>query len=267
MTRIIRPGGSTGDVLATAISVLSSGTAYYVDSVTGDSGNSGLSEQDPFASITSAVSAAGTEDLIFLLPTHTETLGAQLALSQQTTIVGIGASGGAPSPTIDTGLYGIAASGDDIHIRNVNLTATLASAVPLAVTGDRFTLAGCKMSLPSVLNTINGMTVAASVSNTSILDCTFLSTAVRDATPSLNSPPQAALVLAGVATDLYISNTVFDGGEIGFVNTAFNASAGAVTRIRGHNVQFLRGADFAIHASSTGYFDVSTRTGAITGSW
>ena len=99
-------------------------------------------------------------------------------------------------------------------------------------------------------------------------NCTLISTQAANASPASNDPPSIGLEVTAAMSDLRLEGCVFDGGTIGFADPyALKASAAAVTRLRGVNMSFLRGADYTLNSSTTGYINVQTSTGAVLGVW
>jgi hypothetical protein len=94
--------------------------------------------------------------------------------------------------------------------------------------------------------------------------CTFVSTATSGGGP----PPAAAVRNTLAVADLDIIDCVFDGGTYGWqYATALDLSPAAITRLRIENLTLLRGADYDINASTTGYVNVQSASGGIRGTW
>jgi len=106
-------------------------------------------------------------------------------------------------------------------------------------------------------------TINASGTRASLRGCSFVST---EATTS-NAPPTIGLELSAAVDCVRLDSVIFDGGTLGFSDYALKASAAAMTSFRALNVSFLRGADYSLHASSTGYLNPQTVTGQHMGVW
>lgn len=267
MANHLSMGAATGDPLARSTSVHSSGLVYYVDSATGDSGNSGLSALDPFDSLETALGAGlSGDDIIALADNHAETLATGISLPAGTTIVGMGTSGGIPTPTITIGGLPITVAAAGVSLRGVRLALNGSTSSMVDVSGAGFWMADCYVSVGTGNNGAV-VTLASGADNACIERTTFLSDSPRETAASSNDPPSTAITVSAAISDLALREVVFDGGTIGWGDYAFKATAAAITRLRAEQISLLRGADYAINASTTGYFSVDTKTGAAGGSW
>ncbi len=260
-------GASLGDSLVTNKPLRMSGTPRYVSSVLGSDANSGESRKDPKATLASALTASSNGDWIVLAADHTETYTSALSISTSVTIVAEGLvtaefinnSASASLFTVDT---------TDVQLINIDFAEQLQTNSAPLITCDqaRFLMRGCVLSA-------NGSNNAALLQlNTGAGDCRidatgFISTSLAQSEAGTNDPPTTGLEVTAAMSDLHMTGTVFNGGPIGWTDYAFKASTAAMTRLRATGMSFLLGADYALHADSTGYLHIGVSTGDVIGSW
>lgn len=264
-------GASTGSALVTSKNLRMSGVPYFASSVIGNDSNSGLSRQDPMATIGAAFTAASSGDWIVLAADHDETLTGTLDISKELVIVGEGSSGGFPTAKIRNDQAANPAL--DISVLRVQLVnilfpaqAQACSAATVVCTAARFYMSGCKFELDGN-SAAAGLLLDVGSGIADIQATTFLSTSARQALPVNNDPPVSGLSVTSLVTELRIDGSVFDGGEIGFSGYAFDASAPDLQLLSALGVSFLNGADYTIKANGVGFVQVGTSTGDVTGDW
>jgi hypothetical protein len=275
-------GGTAGSTLSTAKPMMMSGKVWYVDSITGNASHSGLDRTQPFALISTAITAASAGDFIVCLSTHAESVtSAALAVNKQLTIIGEGSSSGQPTVTITRGCTSndidcMAVTADFCVIENIKFTTTTSGAIGETTGG-------------SMINTTNAATIirncrfemnkrcgsnsaGVELSNVAadhcvVQDCTFIST---ETSTTAGDNPFTAMIVTAAVDNLFLSGVTFDNGTVGFSGSAdgyaFNASA-ALVRVRAENMRLLNGADMKLHASSTGYVNVASSTGGARVEW
>lgn len=270
---LVLPGGigaSSGDPLVTSPNVRMAGVPYYVSSVLGSDANSGLSRQDPMATLGAAYTAAAGADWIVLAADHDETLTGALALNKALTIVGEGSSSGAPTAKLRNNQASssmLVVGAQHMEIANVLFpTQVQACSSPLIVCNAGNTLVrGCRFEMDGNYDAAALGTTASAVA-LAVESTTFISTAVRQTLATSNDPPETAMELDTFPL-LDMKGVVFDGGEIGWSDYALKASVGAITAMRAREMSFLRGADYSIHANTVGYIQVGAASGDAAGSW
>lgn len=108
------------------------GNVYYVNSVTGsNSANNGLNPDAAFATLAAAVSAAtaNNNDIILLMPGHTETVTSSIAVSKAgLSIIGLGSGLRRPALTGSGTIDVINVTGANVLIENINFPAPLVDA-------------------------------------------------------------------------------------------------------------------------------------------
>lgn len=253
-------GGTAGDSLATDGPLQTSGDVWYVDSVTGNDSNDGRSRLEPFATLSQAVTDAASDDIIVLLASHAETLTSAQTISERLTIVGEGTTTTMPKLTNNQAagqLITIASA--DVQLRNIwfEEDSQANSAVRVSSASARTALIGCYFEANATQNAAV-VQVNTGASDLLVKNCTFISTATAD-----DDAPVIALEITAATSEVDIEGTVFSGGTQGWKDFALKASAAAITRVRMETCSFLLGADAAFHASSTGYLQPSTTTGAV----
>lgn len=259
-----------GDSLLTQSPLWVGGSVWWVNSATGvDAGGSaGQDREKPLATVGQALTNSASGDVIVLQSGHTETLTAALGLGGRT-IVGVGTTSGKPAAQLklnsaNASLFSISGAGSEI--RNVYFPANVqsntgASGKIACPASTNFILYGCYFECSGNDQQDAVQAIVAS-NNLRVENCTFVSTAT-----AVGTRPTNGLRLTGAITDVWIRGNVFDDGLVGFSGKAADLSGGAITRLRAFDNSLLRGADVAIHASSTGYFGTGTLSGGSGVSW
>ncbi len=260
-------GGTLGSRLATCKPLLTSGNVWYVDTTNGvDAGGSaGQNRESPLLTLAQAVTNSSAGHAIVLINNSTVALtGAQSIAGRY--VLGEGEASGVPSSTITfngAGQLTMGSAGGEL--RNVRITARSAasgaSTPRVLVSASSQLVEDCYFDCDAN-DDASALSLATSLANITVRGCTFVSTATS------TSRPVMAMDCAGTSSDLALEDCVFDAGTYGWSATwALDISAGIITRLKGIGLSFLRGADWGIHASSTGYFNVATATGGSRGSW
>jgi hypothetical protein len=90
-----------------------------------------------------------------------------------------------------------------------------------------------------------------------------VSTSVAETDPDNNDPPVSAIDIDAAMTNFTMEGCVFDGGSIGWGSWALDGTGGKVTNVRIEGLSLLRGADVSFDATSTGFINPSTTSGAV----
>jgi len=254
-------GEALGDALVTAATFRTDGVVLYVHH-TGSDAYDGLDRVKPKATVGGAVSAAFAGDTVVLLPGHTETVMAQIAVPYRINLIGSGASGGIPTPTLTWGgassvaMLDVTADGVLIGgIRFAPSTVTGTTTACIFVEANYFTLRGCYIECGA--NDDYGVVVETLMSAGTIEDTTFISTA----TVVTAQPVVAVYFLASPAESgsegWYFDNVTFDGGTAGFSNfSAYDDTLSRSDLKLYEGVTLANGADMAIMAESNGVLNV-----------
>lgn len=259
-------GHSLGSEVGTASPLHVGGLVYYVNSATGDSGYSGLSAEKPLDTLANGVSAASAGDIVVLMDGHTETITSAVTVNKAIAIVGEGQSSGQPAVVLTNNqaagaVLTLSTAYAEVYNIWIAKQSQACSAVAVAISAQAVHLEDVYFegdeNSDAALCQING-----SGTDSSLRNCAFVS----DATDNTDVPT-IALELSAAVTGIRMDGVVFDGGSYGFSDYALKASAGAITNLRARSLSFLRGADYTIHASSTGYVNPATVSGQHTGVW
>jgi len=132
-------------------SYYTTGTVFFVDSVTGSNGNSGTDKDHPFATIDYAVGrcTANKGDVIIVMPNHTETVTEAGGLDLDVagiTVVGLGSAAVRPIINLTTATTAdIDVDAANITLRNVriDMTGITAVAAGIDINASGFTLEDC----------------------------------------------------------------------------------------------------------------------------
>ncbi len=257
-------GETTGDTLATAEPLITSGNIWFVYSTTGvnDVSPRGLSRTEPLATLAQAITNSSNGDIIVLLDGHTETIATGgLTISKNLIIVGSGSSSGLPTVKLtpfgeDAVMFTI--SGAAVQLRNIwfeERTVDSTTNATISVTGANFQMIGCYCQLGQY--DYATLSLGSGADRARLVNTTFISTAT-----SLTAQPDTGLVVAAAISDLDIDGCVFSNGTHGFSSAyALTASAAAITRLRAQSLSMLLSANATFHTSTIGHVNVQTSTG------
>jgi hypothetical protein len=143
-TLVVGPGGTLQ--LEGAVSGLSAGGRFFVSSVTGLSGNDGLSFSSPKATLAQAIAlcTANKGDVIYLMPGHAESLSGAAALNINVagvSIVGLGNGSLRPTFTWHTTDAVVTISANNVLVQNIFTAVDIDEVVSMfLVTGTNCTL-------------------------------------------------------------------------------------------------------------------------------
>lgn len=252
-------GGSVGDRLVTERPLYMSGNVWYVNFATGTDAASpaGKERLKPLKTLSQANTNASDGDTIVFLSGHAEVLSGAITLTKELILVGEGNVSGVPQCTFQNNSAASSSlilSGNNIHLRNLrflpNQQGNTGPVVQLEQTGG--TLIGCRLESG---DNNTGPVVRCRANFCRFENCTFVNVAVATA-------PATALTDATSASYMTIRDTVFDGGTIGYTNgLAADLSTVAQPSVRFEGITLMRGADMALHASTTGIVQIGSATG------
>jgi hypothetical protein len=262
-------GASLGDTLGTCKPLATSGKVWFVGPGGAD-GNNGGSELMPKETIASAISSASAGDIIVLMDGYTATISATLTLSLAgLTIVGQGRAAGKPTvkltPNLSTtNTFNITGAG--VALRNIWLKTNLqeCSAPRVSVTGSRVRISDCYFECDAYEDSAATISLGSGSDGISIIDTTLVSTA----TDNVALPLTGITVTGAGISDVWLKGVTLDNGTLGWGNYyAADMSSQIITRLRGESVSLLRGADIKLNASTTGFLNAQTVSGAGAVSW
>lgn len=259
-------GGTLGAQLATVSPLWTSGAVWYVKGGGTDGASpAGRNREKPLNTTAQAVTNAADGDIICYLDGHVETFAASQAVAKKLTFVGEGSSSGLPTVRLtmnaDAALFSVSTPNVEFHnLKFMQSTASNTNA-RIALGSTDAVIDGCYFECGD--RDARAISLAASADRTRIRNTTVISTST-----SLSQQPGVGIIALGALTDLELDGLVLSAGTVGFSNYfALDASAGAVTRLRGINCSLLLGADVKLHASSTGRFSVGTASGGSRVEW
>jgi len=155
------------------------GDRYFVHSGTGVSTNDGKSPGRPLATIAEAVAkcTASQGDRIFVLPGHSETVTAPIAMSKAIVrIIGVGEPGECVVTTATADINLIAVTADNVLIENLKFTNTATVTVQtemINVDASYCTIRNCIFSFAATAN-VEGANFATAKTDNRVLGCTFI---------------------------------------------------------------------------------------------
>ena len=268
-------GTSPGTALGTASPLYMSGKILYVSSASGDASYSGLDRYHPLDTLANALSAASAGDVIVLMEDHDETISSAVTFSSRIAVIGEGYADGKPKATLQVGHASndlLVLNADGCMVQNVLFKphATSGSSANCIRSGsaDIF-IDACYFEMDEHSDG-QAIDVSSGAANWRIRNCSFVVTET-----TVDASPDSGIRLAGAMTGLVMEGCVFDAGEVGFDTQGaianqpwgFDGSAGATTNLQVTGLSLLRGAEFKVHASSTGWIEPSTTTGAARVIW
>jgi hypothetical protein len=189
---------------------MTTGQIYFVDSGTGLSSNTGLSEKAPLATLFGTGGAiskttANQGDVIYLFPGHAETITTSGALSTAgVTVVGLGNGDNRPTITVNAAVYGLNFTADDIKVHNVRVVAgssATAATRLVRVAASDIEVSKCRFEMAYDMYHLG---VNISGDNIKYLDCEFENTV----STSASDHPQTAL-LTTLATNVLVKGCRF----------------------------------------------------------
>ena len=261
---------NASDQLAGAKNLVTAGTVWYVDSVTGvDAAGRGRSPEYPVATFAQALSNSSSGDIVVLLPTHDEIVTAQTQIDKRLTIVGLGTTSGKPSAGFTNNVAGgimFANGGAPVEWRNVFFKKNGAAATTYKIAAESYwRFHKCRFEAgdndPKSSRSI--MLIGAS-SDMVFSDCWFGSVATDPTDP----PATMVDAIAFALTRVRFERCTFDAGLTGFSGTT-----GYALNLGGANVDLvledltLNGADVNVGSTSTGRANVLVSTGAARVVW
>lgn len=194
--------------------IVSFGNIWYVSSVTGsDTANNGKSTSLAFATLNQAVTAAtaSNNDIIYLLPGHTETLVAAAGVSitkAGLTVIGLGVGRNRPVYNYTTSTAAsFNISGANTTVMNVVFTPNGISAVVAAVnvTAADVSFLDCEMQLSTGTNgVVLGILTAATAARLRVERCRFIG-------PATSTDTTTACIQHESGIDYIIRNCEFKG--------------------------------------------------------
>lgn len=178
--RALRDRGSSYREVVNALEGrLTTGNTYFVHSGTGSSGNSGLTQYEPLATIDQAINkcTASKGDVILVMPGHAETITTAGAIACDVAGVSIlGLGHGANRPTVSFGgtAATIAISASSVRISNIRVTSTVDEVVKMFnVTGAYCTLDNIEHFETASCQTIQFLLTSAAADYLTVRDCYF----------------------------------------------------------------------------------------------
>jgi len=209
--------------------VMTTGSVWFVSSVTGSNGNSGTDPDHPFATADYAVGrcTANKGDVIFLMPNHAEALAAAAALDLDVagiTLIGLGSGDDRATFTLGTTeAADVDIDANNITIQNVvfDLTGIDAVAAGIDVNSSYFAMDNCEV----VMSDASGQcTVAVAIADSAhamrLTNNAFIGTT--------DAGVASGLDFTGISNDTVIKDNFFEGS---FSVAAITAS-GACLRMR-----------------------------------
>jgi len=200
---------------------MSTGARFFVCSLTGTDGAAyGFTPDKPYATLDYAVGKTTTSkgDIIYLMPGHAETISTATAAVLDkigTQVIGIGTGSLRPTFTLGAAAGTISITGANCLIENVLIVSNflnVTTSVTVGADADGLTLRNVEFRDTSViLGSLIGITVAAGVTDLSIIGCKYYGIALT--APATDFIQAAGAVSRLVVKDCYVKGD-FSGGVI-----------------------------------------------------
>lgn len=187
LTKVTLPNGALFNTTQTFLgagNLFSTGTVYFVSSVTGSNDNNGTDVSTPKATIAGAqsVATANKGDIVVILPGHTETVTTPITLSKAgVNYVGLGQGLLRPSITVNAAVDAVSITAANVTLSNINFPAPetddATAFVNVAAAGA--TLRGLRMIGSQTSKNVTDMiTVASGGDDLLVEDCVAYNTVV-----------------------------------------------------------------------------------------
>ncbi len=212
------------------------GTTYYVSSVSGISGNAGTDVSVPVATIKQAVAlcAASKGDVIIVMPGHTESITSATTLDVNVAgvrIVGLGTGRNRPVLNFTNTAGKVVVSAANVSISGIVFTADVSAVVTgVSVTASDVTFENCEWDMVDTGDDFAIHLLITSVSRVAVRNCRFYAEAITGSNAAIQFNAVAGLEIIGC---------IFDGF---WVTAVLNGVTAASTRIEIHN-NYLRNVD------------------------
>lgn len=181
------------------------GTIFYVNSVTGSASYDGLDPSSPLATLDDAIGhcTADEGDVIIVMPGHAETTGAAITADiAGISIIGLGNGLNRPAFTIHANVDGIDVTADDVRIENLYFpAATAAHTATINSSASHTVIRNCEFNEGQY--EIETITLAAGANFCLIEGNRFYITA---------DGPDAAIEVESTITSLKIIDNLFNAG-------------------------------------------------------
>lgn len=228
------------------------GTIFFVDSVTGASGNDGKSPDRPLATIAQALAyvTASKGDVIICMPGHVEAVNAAAYLTLNKagmSLVGIGVGRNRPKLTWGTGTDAqVIISAANVTVKNMVLDFTGIDAVVAAVsvTGADVAFEDCECVVNTgTAGTVLGIVTAATATRFRVERCRFIGPATNTGTTV------TACIKHEVGVDYVIKDNYFTGKMTQAILNATSVLGGLIDNNR--FVIYTGTKAISMHAAST----------------
>ncbi len=256
---------------------------WYVDSQTGDNGNSGKDRKFPKADIDGAFAViTGDDDIIVCMDGHAEEVTSSINVFAAVEIAGEGATAGVPTVELTLGpgshdMFDLTQGPGCVAFRNLRFRAPGNAASPASSTGSYILadqpacdILGCHFDFDE-FSQDDGIIMQTGADYWNYENCVFTNV---DATDPVVARPQPAIRIEGATAlkRLVMCGCTFDGGIHGFDDGsqnpyAFDGSIQEINQVRILRMSLLRGADFKLHVDSTGRVEVALATGHAKVEW
>lgn len=155
------------------------GSYFFVDSVTGNDGNTGDTPTNPLATIDAAINkcTANKGDVIIVMPNHAETISDASSINPDVagiSVIGLGVGSNQPEITFDNTASQINITADNQLWRNIRFVAGVSAIVEaLAVDANEITFDGCKWTFSTTAYDFKIMARVDAYDYVTFVNCEF----------------------------------------------------------------------------------------------
>lgn len=244
------------------------GKYLFVDSVTGNAGNTGLRPDDALATIDAAIGlcTASKGDVIVVMPGHAETISGAAGIAADVagiSIIGLGNGNNRPTLTFSATTSTFAVSAANVYIANLRVTSSVDEMVKMFhITAAHCTLDGIEHFETASAQTIQFVLTNASADYLTIKNCyCYQANAANSA--------QLWIQLVGPDNVRILDNTFILALQNGATSAVINATTAAVNCHIARNTILQTGGTTQVSAilltaSSTGFVHDNRVAAAVT---
>ena len=251
-------GGASGDELVTLTKLYTSGTTWFVNSVTGTdaAAPAGKRREKPLKTTGQALTNAAAGDIICWTLGHNESVSSVLTVSKAGLLFaseGSGSSRARLTCAVATELFDITAAG--VWICNAYFPASTTTPVArIRSAAQKTVIRGCYFE-EGILDTTDSVKLITNSGTPSIRNCSFVSVSTNPA-----SQPATSIEFANALSDVDLTNVTFDSGSSGRSAAAILGTA-AVTRLVATDIDLLNDTLATFVTGTTGFLYIRNSTG------
>lgn len=224
-------GSTEGGYADFSSDIFTTGTVFWVSSVTGNDANAGTNRTAPKATLDSALTAAvaSNGDIIFLESGHSETLSSAITFSEAGIIVvGLGSGTNKPRFTVNAAIDGFSIAANLVELYNLRfpIGTTTANTSRINVGGAGVKIYDCDFLCGA--NDLETITIPDAGDHAEISGCSF--------TISADGADSAIRIESASNFGVNIFGCTFDGGSFDFDDAALYSTVAHTDYLYRNNI-------------------------------